>query len=142
MKVVEKQESLLVLNEDAKCIETAYAWNEDVHRLKDNLGQVISFQKTIEKKLVKNNEIDLYNQEVQKVIDKGHLVMMDPEEIKNHDGPVSYVSHHPVYKDSKSTPICLVTNSSLKNRTCGLSPNDCMGKPPNALSSQFSVFLR
>ena len=55
---------------------------------------------------------------------------------------MSYVSHHPVYKESKTTPVRPVTNSSLKNRTCGLSPNECMGKPPNALSSLFEVFLR
>ena len=36
----------------------------------------------------------------------------------------------------------MVTNSSLKNKTCGLSPNQCMGKPPNSLSSLLTVFLR
>ena len=142
MKVVEKQESLLTLDKTKKSIETSYAWTENVHELRDNLGQAISFQRTIEKKLIRDDELDLYNDEIKKVIRKNHLRKMSEEEIRNYRGPVSYVSHFPVYKDSKTTPIRVATNSSLKNRSCGLSPNDCMGDPPNALSSLITVFLR
>ena len=67
---------------------------------------------------------------------------MSPDELESSKAmPQSYISHHAVYKDSKSTPVRMVTNSSLRNKTCGLSPNQCMGKPPNALSSLLSVFL-
>ena len=142
LKVVEKQESLMTLDKANKCIETSYAWTENVHDLKDNRGQAIAFQRSIEKKLIKDNELDLYNEEVKKVVEKEHLRKMSPDEIARYTGPVSYVSHFPVYKDSKTTPIRLATNTSLKNKSCGLSPNECMGDPPNALSSLITVFLR
>ena len=97
---------------------------------------------SVEKKLLKENDLELYNEELRKVIEKGHLSKMSKEELETYNGPISYVSHHPVYKDSKTTPVRLATNSSLKNKTCGFSPNECMGSPPNALSSLLKVFLR
>ena len=92
--------------------------------------------------MIRDGEIELYNNELRKVVDKGHLAKLSDEEIENHDGPMSYISHHPVYKESKSTPIRIVTNTSLKNKTSGLSPNTCMGKPPNAVLSLLGVFMR
>ena len=135
-KVVEKQESLISLNEAGPYFETKYTWTEEVQGLRDNKGQAIAFQTAIERKLVKDKEIELYNQELKKAIDKGYLGEATEEELSKYKGPASYVSHHPVYKESKSTPIRIATNSSLKNKNSGgLSPNSCMGKPPNALSS-------
>ena len=87
--------------------------------------------------------LEAYNAEVQKCIDKGYISEMMPEQIEaDKHKPMSYISHHPVYKESLSTPVRMVTNSSLKNKTCGFSPNQCMGKPPNALSSLLTVFLQ
>ena len=57
-------------------------------------------------------------------------------------GPVSYVAHHDVHKpDSTTTPLRVVTNTSLKNINAGLSPNDCMQEGPNALSSLLEVLI-
>ena len=141
-EVVSKQESLMMLNETEHKFEVQYAWNQNVNKLKDNQGQAVSFQKSVEKKLLKQGELSAYNAELQKNIDKGYLVKLGEEDLLKYMGPVSYVSHHPVYKASKTTPIRPVTNTSLKNKTCDLSPNDCMGEPPNALSSLLNVFLR
>ena len=132
-----------MLNEEKGVLEAKYAFTEDVLQLKDNIGQAVNFQKSIEKKLLKNGELDAYNKEVQRLIDKEYIAEMTPrdkERVK--DLPTSYITHHPIYKLSMSTPICLVTNSNLKNKICGLSPNQCRGKPPNALSSLLEVFLR
>ena len=43
--------------------------------------------------------------------------------------------------DSTTTPLLIVTNSSLKNRNANISPNDCMSEGPNALSSLLEVLL-
>ena len=60
----------------------------------------------------------------------------------NYSGPVSYVSHHAVMKPgSVTTPIRIVTNSSLVNVKAGISPNDCMQEGPNALSSLLEVLI-
>ena len=64
------------------------------------------------------------------------------EEIDVYNGPVSYVAHHDVHKpDSSTTPLRVVTNTSLKNANAGLSPNQCMQEGPNALSSLLEVII-
>ena len=76
-------------------MEAAYAWTEDVYRLQDNIGQAIGVQKSIEKKLKKNGDLQAYNAEVQKLIDKKHITELTAEEEdKCKDLPVSYISHH------------------------------------------------
>ena len=95
----------------------------------------------MEKKLIKDEKLEAYNEELQKAVDKGYMVELDKADLIDYEGPVSYVTHFPVYKPgSKSTPVRAVTNTSLVNRTYNLSPNDCMATPPNALSNLLQVF--
>ena len=109
-------------------VSASYPWTEDVVKLRDNIGQVISFQSSVERKLLRDKSLlDAYNSELQKFIERGAIVRLSQEEIESYSGPVSYVSHHAVFKPgSASTPLRIVTNTSLKNRTAGLSPNDRM----------------
>ena len=44
-------------------------------------------------------------------------------------------------QDSLTTPLRIVTNSSLTNKNAGLSPNQCMEEGPNALSSLLEVVI-
>ena len=141
--IVEKQESLMKIDDIKSKVEVSYAWTSDVLQLTDNKSQAIGFQKSVEKKLLKQGELELYNKELEKAISLGYLVELDEQELESYQGLVSYVSHFPVYKPhSKSTSVRVVTNTSLKNRNCGLSPNQCMGTPPNTLSSLLKVLLR
>ena len=55
-------------------------------------------------------------------------------------GPVNYISHHGVEKPSVTTPLRIVTNSSLKNGVRSL--NDCLPKGPNSLNSMFDIMVR
>merc|ERR1712240_322857 len=58
-----------------------------------------------------------------------------------YSGPVSFITHHEVYKPgSISTPICLVSNSSFKNGKTNL--NDICVKVPNTLADIFENILR
>ena len=124
-------------------VTASYPWTEDVAKLTDNIGQAISFQASVEKKLLRDKDLlAAYNSELQKFIDRGAIVRLSQEEIDNYGGPVSYVSHHAVFKPgSTSTPLRIVTNTSLKNRNAGLSPNECMMEGPNALSSLLEVII-
>ena len=86
--------------------------------------------------------LEAYNSELRKFIDRGAIVPLTQEEIDAYDGPVSYVAHHDVHKpDSSTTPLRVVTNTSLKNANAGLSPNQCMQEGPNALSSLLEVII-
>ena len=64
--------------------------------------------------------LQAYNLELKKFIDRGALVRLTQEELDSYGGPISYVTHHSVLKpESVSTPLRVVTNTSLKNVTAG-----------------------
>jgi len=81
-------------------------------------------------------------EELKKAMDRGAIVKLSQQEMEDYQGPVSYVAHHGVHKpDSPTTPLRVVTNTSLKNVNAKLSPNDCMQVGPNALSSLLEVLV-
>ena len=138
---MEKQESLMSFNQEEGRIQLQYAWTEDILQLTDNKSQAIGYQRSVERKLRKSGDLDWYNQEIQDQLSKGYLVELKEQDVQTYTGPISYVGHHPVYKDSKTTPVRAVCHSSLKNKNCGLSPNECVPKPPNALANLLEVFF-
>ena len=67
---------------------------------------------------------------------------MTQEEMDNYKGPVSYVTHLPVFKpESTTTPLRVVTNTSFVNANAKLSPNGCMQEGPNALANLLEVLI-
>ena len=62
------------------------------------------------------------------------------EEMNEYEGPTQYISHHPVMKNSVSTPVRMVTNSSFNNG--GKSLNSCLAAGPNSLNPMLDVLLR
>ena len=78
---------------------------------------------------------------MKKYIDRGVIVRIPPEELREWKGPVNYVSHHAVHKpESSSTPVRIVMNSSLQYK--GLSLNSILAKGPNMLNSMLGVLIR
>ena len=54
---------------------------------------------------------------------------LEKEEMENWQGPVNYVSHHSVVKETNtSNKLRIISNSSLNNNNTGLSLNDCLPK--------------
>ena len=141
--VVRRVEDSIKYDAEAHRVSVTYPWTRDVCKLVDNLGQAVAFQASVERKLLKDETMKrAYNDELQKFIDRGAIVRLTQEEIDGYKGPVSYVSHHAVFKPgSLTTPLRIVTNSSLKNRHADLSPNQCMEEGPNALSSLLEVVI-
>jgi len=135
--VVRRVEDSIKYDAEAHKVSVTYPWTRGVCKLVDNLGQAVAFQASVERKLLKDETMKrLYNDELQKFIDRGAIVRLTQEEIDGYKGPVSYMSHHAVFKpDSLTTPLRIVTNSSLKNRHADLSPNQWKEEGQNALSS-------
>ena len=108
----------MLYDAEAKRVSVSYPWTEDVCKLSDNLNQAIAFQTSVERKLLRDKTLmDTYNHELQKFLDRGAIVKLSQKKIDAYTGPVSYVSHHAVLKpDSVTTPLRIVTNTSLKNR--------------------------
>ena len=115
--VVRRIEDQMKYNEDTKRITVAYPWTEDVVKLTDNVNQVVRAQRGVETRLLRDPAMmEFYNSELQKFIDRGAIRKLSQEELDGYNGPVSYVTHHPVFKpDSTTTPLRIVTNSSFMN---------------------------
>ena len=101
----------------------SYPWLEPPSKLQDNLGQVIKIGEKEEYKLAKEGLTDEANILFQKLIDYGALRKIPAYEQAAWAGPVHYVSlQHVVNPQSTTTPLRLVTNSSLRDKS-GLSVN-------------------
>lgn len=110
-EVVRRQEQKMKVDQVEKCIHLEYVWTEDVNQLRDNIGQVIPIQASLEKRLTKDGMLPAYNAELRKAIESGAVVELTKDEVRRWTGPVSYCAHHAVYKpDSPSTPLRIVVN--------------------------------
>ena len=61
-------------------------------------------------------------------------------ELQAWKGPINYNTHHDVLKDSATTPVRLVSNSSFNNGSTNL--NNLLVKGPNTLNCLFSNLVR
>ena len=147
-----QQEELRLMKEnvthdaDNKCVRVTYPIIGDITKLRDNRYQVVRMAERYEKKLIKDDKLDNYNQVLQSYIDRSVLVPVsakDIQEWKEQGGHVNYIGHHGVENDaSTTTPLRLVANSALKNCNTGPSVNDLWPKGPNSLSNLVEVLLR
>ena len=85
---------------------------------------VIKMAEKQENRLIKSGHLERYNLEFQKYLDRSAAVKLSRQEPDEYRGPVNYISHHGVIQDSVTTPMRIVTNSSLKNGTWSL--NECL----------------
>ena len=136
----------VVHDADKRCVRVTYPIIGDVSKLRDNRYQVVRMAERYEKKLLKDGQLDNYNQVLQSYIDREVLVPVsdkDIQEWKEQGGHINYIGHHGVEKDaSTTTPLRLVANSALKNCNTGPSVNDLWPKGPNSLSNLVEVLLR
>ena len=101
------------LKEDG--IHVKYVFRKDPSCLPNNRLAVIKMAQKQEQRLIKSGHLDYYNQELIKYIERGAAVKLSAEELESWNGPVNYISHHGVERDSATTPLRIVTNSSLNN---------------------------
>ena len=96
-------------------INVSYPFKIDPHHLPNNRRCVVMMAEKMEARLLRSGKLSHYNKEFQKVLDRGAAVMLSQEEVKNWKGPVNYISHHGIEQDSHTSPLRIVTNSSLRN---------------------------
>ena len=129
-------------NEERKRWTASYPWIREPMELPNNkrfaLARMYSTERRIEKDEI---QCELYNSQMQDMIDRDASRKVSEEELVNYEGPKYYITHHAVIKpSSKSTPCRIVFNSSAKY--CGSSLNDYLAKGPSLLNSLFGVLLR
>ena len=74
------------------------------------------------------------------MIDRNVVSEITSAELQAWKGPINYNTHHDVLKDSATTPVRLVSNSSFNNGSTNL--NDLLVKGPNTLNCLFSNLVR
>ena len=144
-----EQYELEVIKQNLKldCIQkkwtTTYPYKLDPAVLRDNRDQADGFLRRTEKRISKNDIVkDQYCKQFQDLIDRGVFRELPDAEIRDYMGPTFYITHHEVYKtESSSTPVRIVSNTSLKNND-GISLNDILMKGPNSLNNIFGIQLR
>ena len=106
----------------------------------NNRRYVLGFLKNQERVQLKSGVFEAYTTEFKKFMDRGAIVPITEEELFSYSGPINYVTHHSVLKDSMTTPVRLVSNSSVKNS--GTSLNDCLVKGPDTLNPMLDNLIR
>ena len=139
-----EQDELELLQKSIKLengeLTVSYPFIKSPECFPNNRQAVLAMAKKQEMRLQKKGMLDIYNEELKKYITRGILVPISEEEMLEYKGPVNYISHHGVERASVSTPLRIVTNSSLKNGVRSL--NDCLPKGPNSLNSMFDIMVR
>ena len=109
---------------DKGVLVAKYPLCKDPAILKDNGFEALGCQKSQERRQLSNKTHDLYVGQFQDMIQRNVVSPITEEEITSYECPVNYITHHEVYKDSNTTPICLVSNLSFRNGDTSL--NECL----------------
>ena len=119
---------------------SSWSFLKDPHCLGDNRSKVIATQSRLFNNLIKEGILKDYNDQIQAGIDSNLWSELTADEISSYEGPVNYLTHHCIVKDSSSTPIRVVHNSSLRNGSYSL--NSILPKGPSQLNDMLEVALR
>ena len=132
----------MILDADRKMIVAEYPIIKDPNVLTDNRKQAISIQMGIEKSLKKSGQTDAYNEEFRKMIAQRCMREIPHDELDEWKGGINYISHHCVLKPgSTTTPLQIVSNSSLSNNNSRHSYNSILAKGPNSIMPLLRVLM-
>jgi hypothetical protein len=96
----------------------------------------------LESRLRKQGHLEAYNKEIRGYLDRQAARELTKEEMEAWKGQVNYVSHHEVPKPgSVTTPLQVVSNSSLNNNNSGHTYNSLLAKGPNASTPFLEVLV-
>ena len=127
--------------EKKKCTAN-YPYIRDPTVLEDNFEQAKRIQEGIEKQIIRKGQLEKYNEQIKDAESRGLIQKLSKEDLEKWDGLVNYITHHAVLKPgSTTTPVRVVSNSSLNNNWSGVSYNDCLAKGPNSLTPLFEVLI-
>jgi len=118
----------------------SYPFIKDPVCLPYNREAAVRVAEKVWRSLKKDDLLSAYNSQVQQILDRKAAIKLTEQEMLDYQGPTQYISHHPVLKESVSTPVRMVTNSSFNNG--GLSLNSCLAAGPNSLNPMLDVVLR
>ena len=120
-----------------------YPFVKDPRILTNNYRRVLRMMETLERRLDKVDQREAANEVFGKMISNGALEEIDARELQMWSGPVYYLPIQAVFAPkSATTPIRLVTNSSLIDPNTGLSLNSILAKGPMYLNDMWEMLVR
>ena len=115
----------------------------DPRELSDNYNQVVKIAESEERKLLRDGYMDRFNELFTKLEDLGVVEEISQAEMSAWKGPVHYISlQHVIDESSASTPLRIVSNSSLKTPGNPHTLNGILAKGPNMLSDPYKILIR
>ena len=118
-------------------VEVSLPWKKGFPNCLDfNRDMAYQKLKSLEKRLLKTNLMECYNQEMKLILDE-YAEPVSPNDIANRKG--WYINHFPVLRPGKSTSCRIVWNSAAVYK--GVSLNDGLFKGPDLLNNLFCVLL-
>ena len=121
-------------------VQVTYPFIKDPCCLQNNRSTVVKVATRLWHSLKKDGLLNEYQEEMKKYIDRGTFVKLSQEELNMYEGPHQYITHHGVLRDSLTTHLRVVTNSSFDNN--GHSLNSCLPKGPNSLNDMYEITIR
>ena len=113
----------------------SYVFNQDPRILRNNYRRVLRMSEGTERRLIKLGKMLEANELFKKMVDIGALEEVSACELSMWNGPVHYLPIQAVLKDTSiTTPLRLVTNSSLLDPETGLSLNSILISGPCCLN--------
>ena len=118
-----------------------YPWKRDPHNLPDNRSVAFATLKSTERRLMKNPEAaKQYQQQMDEMLMNNVARKLSSEEQRSYNGPIHYISHHEVRKESSSTPCRIVFNASANYQ--GHILNEYWAKGTDFINNLLGVLLR
>ena len=145
-----EQEVILRMHREMKVeggrVTIAYPWDPKLlRRMRSNRRQALITQDRIRKEMSRKGHLEDFDKEIRKQLEVGSVSIVSEGEIKAWEqqaGPIHYLTLFGVSQPSHAGhKLRVVSNMKMKNIHSGLSPNDCMDRPPNALVALLSVLL-
>ena len=118
----------------------------DITKFVDNRQQAMKRCESLINSLKKKEQYTLYSKLMKEYEDRGVLEEVSLEDIEKYKakgGPVHYVAHHGVENPaSKTTPLRIVVDSSIKNNNTGPRLTDLYCKGPNYINNLYNVLTQ
>ncbi|XP_068247848.1 uncharacterized protein [Palaemon carinicauda] len=133
----------LEYNCEEKYWTVKYPWIRDPNELPNNVAVAIARMRSTEKRLTKigYKYTQLYNDQIKDMLSRGVARKLSWKEMSEYDGPIHYIHHHEVLKESStSTPVGIVFNSSADYK--GHRLNVYWAKGPDLLNDLVVILLR
>ena len=124
--------------------EVTYPWIKDLNCLPDNKSIALKKLFQLEKRLCKDEEWKrVYSEQMQDMFDRQVARKISQDEINKYNGPVHYITHHAVIKkESLTTPIRIVFNSSLNFNGHVLNEYWAKGPADGCINKLLKILLR